>query len=250
MTACDFGRSFATFVTEGRGNNARIQVEAICDLVGPAGETRYVLVASCKAENTYAADDLFRLPNYDFCALFSDTEYCIIRAGLPLTAAWRDSGLNADRFEEVRIDLVEAPARVCADAREVVEATLRNEPLIGLTELLGDGGELRARLHYPIKTMNVNDVQWIYQIDTGPLALPEFRRHAELEVERLDLAFIAWSSRSELPREARRASAWNAADAAEFIIQRPTQIAHSDSCVAHYREVRKVAARNEVLALI
>ncbi len=237
MTACDFGRSFATFVTEGRGNNARIQVEAICDLIAPAGARRYVLVASCKAEDTYAANDLFRLPNYDFCALFSDTEYCIIRAGLPLTACWRDSGRNADRFEQVRIDLTEAPARACADAREVVEATLRNPAqgagLVGVTELLGEGGELRARLQYPIKTMNVNDLRWVYQIDTGPLALPDFDRRVSLEVERLDLAFIAW----------------NTADTAEFIIQRPTQIAHSDSCVAHYREVRKVPARNQVLVL-
>ncbi len=131
MTACDFGRSFATFVLEKRANNARIQVEAICDLPGPDGrETRYVLVASCKAEDTYAEDDLFRLPNYDFCAVFSDSQYCIIRAGLPLTAAWLDSGFIADRFEEVHIDIAETPARICTDARDVVQSTLDGAPLV------------------------------------------------------------------------------------------------------------------------
>lgn len=233
MTACDFGRSFATFVLEGRANNARIQVEAICDLPGPAGETRYVLVASCKAENTYADDDLFRLPNYDFCAVFSDTHYCIIRAGLPLTAAWLDSGVIADRFEEVRIDIADAPARVCTNAQDVVQSTLAGVPLVGRTELVDPEGAVLTRLEYPIKTMNVNDLQWIYQVDTGPIIVPDKSRRGELEVERLALAFIAW----------------NRPDAAEFIVQEPTQIAHSDSCVAHYREIRKYAARNQVLAL-
>ena len=61
MTTWDFSRSFATFVTGGRGNNARIQVEAVCEI---AGGERYVLVASCKAEDTYAEENLFREPNY------------------------------------------------------------------------------------------------------------------------------------------------------------------------------------------
>jgi len=30
MKTCDFSRSFVTFVTRGRGNNARIKVEARC----------------------------------------------------------------------------------------------------------------------------------------------------------------------------------------------------------------------------
>ncbi|MGD9497171.1 MAG: hypothetical protein AB7Y46_12810 [Armatimonadota bacterium] len=233
MTACDFSRSFATFVTQGRGNNARIQVEAVCDLPAPEGETRYVLVASCKAEDTYAADALFRLPNYDFCAIFSTEQYCIVRAGLPLTACWRESGLSRDRFEQVRMDLSQVPARACADAREIVETTLGGASAVGRTELLDDDGELLARLEYPVKTMNVNDLRWVYQVDTGPIIVPDIERQGALEVDRLALAFIAW----------------NRPDRAELIVQAPTRIAHSDSCVAHYREVRGYAARNELLVL-
>ena len=122
----DFGRSFATFVTPGRTNNARIQVEAACEMTG--GE-RYVLVASCKAEDTYADRDLFKQPNYDFCAIFSDEEYCIVRVGLPVTACWRDSGRNADRFDEVLIDVAEMDADACAAPQAIVEATLDNRPL-------------------------------------------------------------------------------------------------------------------------
>jgi len=234
MTSFDFGRSFATFTTAGRENNARIQIEAVCDIPGADREERCVLAASCKAEDTYGSGPLFRLPNYDFCAIFSAEEYILVRVGLPLTACWRESGRVADRFAGVRITLAEAPARVCADAHEVVRATLGDAPLVGRTELLDDDGSPVARLTYPIKTMNVNDERWVYQIDTGPVLAPDFGRQTDLAIERLDLAFIAWS---------------NLVEGAELILQGPVQIAHSDSCAGHYATARQVAARNEVLVL-
>lgn len=236
MTATvDFCRSFATFVTPGRTNNARIQVEAVCELADGA---QYVLVASCKAEDTYAERDLFKQPNYDFCAIFGDEEYCIVRVGLPVTACWRDSGRNADRFDEVRIDIAEMDAEVCEDDRAVVEATLGNRLLIGRTEVLDDAGQMVARLTYPIKTMNVNDAKhspngdWIFQVDTGPIIVPEPERRTDLAVERLDLAFIAW----------------NVPDWADLIVLTPTSVSHTDDCVGHYSQVRTIMARNEVLA--
>jgi hypothetical protein len=240
--ALDFSRSFATFVTPGRTNHARIQVEAICDL---ADGERYLLVASCKAEDTYAESDLFKQPNYDFCGIFGmdqegrPTDYCLVRVGLPLTACWRDVGIAEERFEELRIDLAEVEAELCADKASTVEATLQNRPLVGCTEVLDEAGEVLAQLQYPIKTMNVNDPDhspdgdWIYQVDTGPIIVPDPARQAELTVEQFDLAFIAWHS-----------AGW-----ADLIALEPTQVNHSDDCAGHYSRVSTVKARNEVLAL-
>lgn len=224
MNACDFGRSFATFTLEGRANNARIQVEAICDL----GDTRYVLVASCKSEDTYADDDLFYESNYDFCVIYSATEYQIVRVRLPLGDDWREAGLIADRFEGVSIDLADAPARECADPREIVEATLANDPMVCVTELLDETGAICARLEYPVKTMNVNDQRFSYQVDTGPIIVPDLTRTVELEVQRLDLAFVAW----------------NRLDRAELIVQQPTLV--GEQIAGHYSEIRKCAARNSM----
>ena len=232
----DFSRSFATFVTEGRTNHARIQAEAVCEL---AGGDRFVLVASCKSEDTYAERNLFKQPNYDFCAIFGAEQYCIVRVGLPVTACWLETGLSADRFEEVRIDLVLAEADLCVDARAVVEATLGNRPLVGRTELFGEAGKMLAVLEYPIKTMNANDPEhsptgdWIFQVDTGPIVVPAERLHGELTVEDLELAFIAW----------------NASDWAELIVLEPVRLSYSDDCAGHYSRVRVVNARNEVLVV-
>jgi len=234
--ALDFSRSFATFVTKGRTNNARIQAEAVCEI---AGGGRHVLVASCKAEDTYAERDLFRQPNYDFCAIFGPEEYCIVRVGLPVTACWREVGISAERFEEVRIDLARAEAELCADARAAVEATLANRPLVGRTELLDEAGEMLARVEYPIKTMNANDPEhspggeWIFQVDTGPIVVPAERPHGDLQVEGLELAFIAW----------------NAPEWAELIVLEPVRLSYSDDCAGHYSRVRVMSARNELLVI-
>ena len=229
MTMHDFSRSFATFTTPGRTNNARIQVEAICDVTEGGELTRYVLVASCKAEDTYAEDNLLRAPGYDFCVVFSQAQYQIVRVRLPITDDWLDPGLNADRFDAVSIGLVDRPARECSDPREVVEATLANVPLVGVTELPREDGETYARLEYPIKTMNANDQRWEFQVDTGPAIVPDMRRRVNLQVERMDLAFVAWNS----PKRA------------EFLIQEPTPVGGSQA--GHYSRVVKTAARNRVL---
>ena len=232
----DFGRSFATFVTNGRTNHARIQFEALCELASGA---HYVLVASCKSEDTYAERNLFKQPNYDFCAIFGPEQYCIVRVGLPVTAAWLETGLSSERFEEVRISPVQAQADLCADRQAVVEATLNNRPLVGRTVLSDEAGETLARLTYPIKTMNVNDPEhspsgdWIFQVDTGPILVPAERSRGNLDVEGLELAFIAW----------------NAPDWAELVVLEPTRLGHTDDCAGHYSRVRVVSARNEVLAL-
>lgn len=232
MTVCDFGRSYATFTSPGRANNARIQAEAICDLMTEGEVRRYVLVASCKAEDTYGEGDLFRLPNYDFSAIFSKAEHQIIRVHLPVQEdGLLETGLNRERFEGLSIDLVEAPARPLEDDRAVVQATLDNLPIVARTELLGEGGELLARLEYPVKTMNANDLRWMFQVDTGPLIVPDFSREVAQEIERFDVAFVVYKC----------------FDRAEFILQRPTPV--GGALAGHYSEVRKLRARNELFAL-
>jgi len=81
MQTCDFSRSFVTFVTKNRTNNARIQVESRCEIFQhEIGRTEtYYLVASCKGEDTYGKGRLFLVPSYDFCMIYSSKDFMIIR---------------------------------------------------------------------------------------------------------------------------------------------------------------------------
>jgi hypothetical protein len=235
---CDFSRSFASFTTLDRGNTARIQVEARCLFVDEGRPTQeFLLVASCKAEDTYSDGALFRQPsNYDFCALFGRDDFAILRAQLLRDDRYAEVGKVTERFAEVSLDLVyfDSPEELPTN-RDIVQATLANRPLVGRTALTRPDGRLGAVLEYPIKTMNANAERELYQVDTGPVAFPDLALPPEERVRGLELAYVAF----------------NRFDRAEFILQRPTPVEKGGEVAAlvnHYSDVVTVQATNTVIA--
>jgi len=236
MKSCDFSRSFITFVTNNRSNNARIQVEARCEMLDEkTGESEdFYLVASCKGEDTYGEGCLFLIPNYDFCMVYSHEDFMIIRTH---GNAERDNatvGHNRGHFLDVHFHIEMSDAEVLENDEEIVQATLANRILNGRTKIADEDGRYSATLEFPIKTMNVNDINNAYQVDTGPILLPDFASSKERMVERFQLAFVAYNQGNE----------------AYFVIQEPTPIAEdSNEKVSHYSRVVRADARNSVIAL-
>ena len=236
MTVYDYGRSFVTFVTHGRGNNARLQAESVCTLHdGQAGKTTdYLFFASCKSEYTFAAKGLFHEDNYDFCGIFSEEEFVIFRTHSTHTDEFREEGLWRDRFEDVRFDLVQVEGEILCANREIVQASLNSVPLVGRVEI--EEESLRAVLEFPIKTMNANDIEDKYQVDTGPLPFPDFGVDVDLHVKRLSPAYVAY----------------NAPHFADFVIQQPLPVLVAGTevtKVAHYSNPMSLQARTQVIAV-
>ena len=102
MTVYDYARSFVTFVTRGRENNARLQVESVCSLHDQASgsTTEYFFFASCKSESVFVDRGLFSEDNYDFCGIFADEEFAVFRTRSAHTDGFREEGLWRDRFED------------------------------------------------------------------------------------------------------------------------------------------------------
>lgn len=237
MKTCDFGRSFITFVTKGRGNTARIQVEARCEVTDTeTGKTEhYYLVASCKGEDTYGAGRLFLVPSYDFCMIYSTTEFTIIRTHANAERDNKTVGAIKDRFEEAKFHIEMVEAELLPDSKAAVNATLANRVLNGRTEIADPAGRYRALIEFPVKTMNVNAVQGSYQVDTGPILLPDFQSTRPRMIERFVLAFVAY----------------NKSDEAWFVIQTPTPVAEGrPEKVSHYSRVVSMKAKNSLLALL
>ena len=235
MDVIDFPRSFVTFVTPGRTNNARIQVECACTLVAPGqAPMQYLLVASCKSEDVYVEDGLFKQPNYDFCGIFSEDEYAIVRAHATSDEGGYEIGKVAERFEALHIHVARTEGRVCTRDEEIVQATLANVLLVARTELRDPQSGLEAALEYAIKTMNVREDGNVYQVDTGPVVFPDLAPPGREGIKRLTLAFVAF----------------NCAERAEFVLQVPTAIGAGDEVrTPHYSEVRKVSTKNETIVV-
>jgi hypothetical protein len=236
METCDFSRSFITFVTKNRGNNARIQVEATCNLLDrETGDSEnYYLVASCKGEDTYGRGQLFLEPSYDFCMIYSLTDFMIIRTHINAERDNRTVAGIRDHFLDVHFHIQMAEAEELENAEDVVKATLANRILNGRTEIADDAGRYRATLEFPIKTMNVNDVVGMYQVDTGPILLPDFASSKERAVEKFHLAFVAY----------------NRIDEVHVVIQEPTPIGPASSEeVSYYSNIVRMSARNAVISI-
>ena len=90
-------------------------------------------------------------------------------------------------------------------------------------------------LEYPAKIVNVQHDRPNWQIDTGPILVPDFTAAASLFVDRLELAYIVFNSWSR----------------AEVLERRPTPVTPAGDRgpqTTHYSTVRQLAVRNEMFA--
>ena len=246
----DFANSYMTWFGAAGGSISRIDIEAACTLVDDTGsEDAFYLIAPCRAEHTHSDGQLIVMPNYDFRGVFGRSEYRIIRThwvsdpgylgdpGLDTTGGrvLDEAGLHGGKWDEVRLDIPRFDSFTeLEDQQAVVDATLENRPLVSITELADGATGARAVLEYPVKTMNVLRSPVRFQIDTGPIIVPDFASTAELAVARFDLAHVVY----------------NQFDRGELILRKPVGVGEGASrlSVTDYSERVEYTGLNSVLA--
>lgn len=231
----DFANSYMTLFTHNEGNMARIQLDAACTLYdGHAGTSEtFYLIAPCRAEEMYLDTPLFKMPNYEYCGIWSATESSTIRTHWESSRERPDSGLNQQRYVDLRLAIRHhAAAILLADAAEIMAATLANVPLVAQTELRDDAQGLHALLEYPIKTMNFLRRPPRFQVDTGPIIVPDTSSTASRAIERFAMAYLVY----------------NTFDQAEFILRRPVAIGHgpAQAMTTDYSTVVHVPAQHRL----
>jgi len=247
MGVCDFANSYMTFAVPDRANTARIQLDALCRATDRrTGKTEeYVLITPCKSERMYRERGRFQDPNYDFCGVWSRTEYLIFRTFHvhdPDRAAEWEAGPNLPRFEEVRIDLRTFPtAQALTTDAQVVEATLRNRHVVARTHVASADGNTSAEIEYPVKTMNVAEPTRRFQVDTGPVIVPTWvygdPPKGERGVEGFSVAFVCYAKLE---------------GHTEFVLREPTPVVVGGSEVArvwHYSRIVETTAKHELFAV-
>jgi hypothetical protein len=221
MTAIDFSRSFLTFRIDTQKkppqtvshqppyslNNARIQLDCVCDVteVLTGQSQRFVLGASCKTERVGVERDVWLTPNADFVPIVSQDQFLNIK-----TYAWigqeaevmlfghnrpqpdRQTGSVHEAFDSLKIHVAEVPGELLATPQAIIAATYAHHPLIALTDFATE--RYRVSLRYPIKTLNVNERDNVYQTDTGPVLWPDLSREPADLISGFDLAFTAFNS--------------------------------------------------------
>lgn len=238
MNAIDFANSYMTWLPHDNGNIARIQLDAACTLLDDkSGKSeQFYLIAPCRAERMYLDTALFQLPNYEFCGIWSADEFLIIRTAWVSERDNRQYGLGRERWREIRLDIrTFAHTEVLNGAGDVVRATLANLALNARTELVDAESGRRALLEYPIKTMNLMQEPLRFQVDTGPLILPDFRAAVAHAIESFEMAHVVYHT----------------LDKAEFILRKPVpggDGGNPGAASTDYSVVQVMPAQHEILA--
>jgi hypothetical protein len=258
MQTVDFSRSFFTFTIDALKrppktvshkppytlNNARIPVECVCEIKDKTtgGTQLFLLGANCKTERVGVAADIFTQPNADFVPVVSRDQFLFIKTfdradkGVlfypPERGAQpeRQTGQVADALDGLKLELAMAQAEELESPAAIVAAVLGNQRLVARTVLEQDS--YQATLVYPVKTINANQRDNIYQTDTGPILWPDLSRQPGELVTGFELAF----------------SAFNCPTWIEFIIRTKTPVAEGIS-VYHYSKTLRADARNSMLRL-
>lgn len=258
MDVIDFSRSFLTFrvdllknppITVSHKppftlNNARIPIDCRCEITAKdTGESdAFVLGVSCKTERVGVDRDIWTEPNADFVPIFSRDRFLLLKTfdrvdkGVMLyppslgKQPERQVGTIADAFDRVRIDLTYTRGEALDTPDQIIEAVLTNQSLVARTQIETD--RYVAVLDYPVKTINANEREKVYQPDTGPVLWPDLSRSPADLIEGLELAFVAFHT-----------PAW-----AEFIVRVPTPVAEGIS-VYHYARPVRVEAQNLIIRL-
>ncbi len=238
MNAIDFSNSYMTWFPQNKGENiARIQLDAACTLIDDktGASKQFYLIAPCRSERMYLDTPLFQMPNYEFCGIWAEDDFLLIRTAWESGRDNRQYGIGRERWRDIRLDVrTFGHTEILTEDPAIVKATLDNLSLNARTELYDPATGRRALLEYPIKTMNVQQAPPRFQVDTGPLILPDFSATVTHPIEGFEVAHVVY----------------NVMDKAEFVLRKPVAIGTGEhqATTTDYSLIQIVTARNEILA--
>ena len=230
----DYGRSYIN--TKANWNSPRFWVESRLVISDPAKKTTrtYYQCGSCKSENTCPPRNLFHTDNYDFLPVFGDTDCVIFRRTVNVRGEYRSVRPVAEAWGGTTPALRTFQGKVLANVREISAAMTAGMPLVTQTELRDEKTGRTAVIECPVKTINWIRDKGEWQVDTGPVLLPDLTAPPEQWSRKLRLAYVAF----------------NAFDWAELIVEEPTPVLQAGKEVAkvhHYMGQVQTKARNVVL---
>ena len=235
LSCLDYGRSF--ICNTAAFNAVRFWVESRTVLIDGEQRFEFYQCGSCKSENTFAKEDLFAKENYDFLPILGDGHWLVFRRTAKLNSNYRQIKKVEEIWGPANLKLREARKLAVLESWEQIrDATAAAVPIVSRTEIQDETTGLRTIIECPVKTMNISLDKRLYQVDTGPIALPDLSKRFELRIDSLRLAFVAF----------------NAPHFADFVIEQPTKVIEEEQekCqIHHYSGPISLKAKNTLLAV-
>ena len=226
-------------------NNVRMLLDARAVITHKAsGRVHdYVLTASCKSEQVWVKRDIWHQPNADMCMLAGPDEFLVYKRwdktdkGVMLFPA--SLGVQPERqlddpkecFDRFSINLATRPGRPLENLDAILDTLSADAPVVAQTEY--ETSSHRVLLEYPVKVVNFSERERYYQVDTGPILLPDFEREYRSLLEGCRLAYVAH----------------NCPEWAEFIVCVPTPLTDAVKVHHYSKSIRLEGTRNRLIAV-
>lgn len=226
-------------------NNVRMLLDARAVITHKAsGRVHdYVLTASCKSEQVWVKRDIWHQPNADMCMLAGPDEFLVYKRwdktdkgvmlfpaslGVQPERQWDDPKECFDRFS---INLATRPGRPLENLDAILQSLSADIPVVAQTEY--ETSNHGVLLEYPVKVVNFSERERYYQVDTGPILLPDFEREYRSLLEGCRLAYVAH----------------NCPEWAEFIVCVPTPLTDAVKVHHYSKSIRLEGTRNRLIAV-
>lgn len=227
-------------------NNVRMTLDARAVITHPStGRVYdYVLSSSCKSEQVWVERDIWHQPNADMCMIAGQGEFLVFKRwdktdkGILLFPP--SLGVQPERqidnpdeaFDRFSIDLKTRPGRVLDKIDAILETLFAGTPVIAQTEY--ESGDYRVLLEYPIKVVNFSERERYYQVDTGPILLPDLEKPSPTPLAGCRLAYVAH----------------NCPEWAEFIVCVPTPVTDAVKVHHYSQSIRIEGTQNRLIAVV
>ena len=196
----------------------------------------YIQTGACKSEHTFAEKNLLVKDNYDFLPIFGPEYGVIFRRKANFDPEYKSIVPTGEMWEGQDYYLIEGgEVDELASNEEIRQATYDFAPIVSQTEIWNGETRLRAIIECPVKTMNTHREKDLYQVDTGPVALPDLSERHDRQVDGIGLAYLVF----------------NAPDFADFVIEAPTTVGEDGEEVQihHYSQLLSLPAENRLYAM-
>jgi hypothetical protein len=231
--SCDYARTFLQFTTDHSRHTPRMQIEASCILTNADGTAaEFFLTAPCMSEHMYRASGLIQEPTSLFWIIAGDNgEFIMHKMHASASEDIREVHRVGEKMSShdgkgATIQKIEVRVRHLARVRkietyeEIREAILANKILTGCTRYTGPRGD-RIQLNYPVKTCNIPHDRPAWQIDTGPIVMPDPSFSITPQIAQCNAAHILYNQ-------------WNWAECA---LLKPSPAGGEDCKTSHYSQI-------------
>lgn len=242
----DYSRSFVQWDSQ-HDNVPRCAVHASCRLRTRDGAVReFFLTHPCAGERMYADRDLIHKPVADFhmvCEPGKEFMQVKVFAEHPVEARMAHcvgETVPTRDGRGSRIGRVDVTMRHLGSVRELTtdravhDAMRNNVPILGRTQYLEEDGNTLVISEYPVTVMNARPSDGRWQVDTGPVLVPDFSVQSTLAVGHFRQAYVVFNT-------------W---DWAAFTIRRAVSTVGNGHTAMHYSEPMERPVRNQLFAAL